>query len=169
MVKLEQVEALARLQCTQAEAAAVLKLTPAQFSEMLRDRAPVRNAWELGREMGKVSIRRLQFRHAQMPNGAGVTMTKHLAAHHLGEFDPAVSINNFNQINVLGQLLAEIDGKTRSIPPEAQHQMVDVTPASPNALPDKNPLGVEQDISAELDALRAGLNGKKNGSGNGHT
>jgi hypothetical protein len=167
MVKLDQVEALARIQCTQAEAAAVLKMTPQQFGEQLKRSPRVRAAWEMGRELGKVSIRRLQFRHAQMPNGAGVTMTKHLAAHHLGEFDPASTVNNFNQINVLGQLLAEIDGKTRSIPVEAQQQMVDVTPASPNALPDANPL--PQGISAELDALRAGLNGKKNGGGNGHT
>lgn len=166
-VDLEKVEALARINCTQSEAAAVLKLTPTQFGVMLKKR-PVQEAWARGRELMRVSVRRLQFRHAQMPNSAGVTMTKHLSAHLLGEFDPTMTINNNTQVNIVGQLLAEIDGTTRSLPSEQQRQAL--PPPAPNALPDQNPPAFGPggaDVMAELDALRQGLNGKKNGSNGG--
>jgi hypothetical protein len=44
-------------------------------------------AYELGKAGGRASLRRLQWRHAQMPNAAGVQMTIHLSKHWLGETD----------------------------------------------------------------------------------
>ena len=48
-----------------------------------------RAIWMQARNQFKLSIRRLQFRHAQMPNSAGVTMTIHMSKHQLGETEKA--------------------------------------------------------------------------------
>src|SRR5581483_6910787 len=49
-----------------------------------------RDIWVAGQLERKVSLRRLQWRHAQMPNSAGVTMTIHLSKHQLGETEKSL-------------------------------------------------------------------------------
>lgn len=48
-----------------------------------------RDEWVQGRSEFKLSLRRLQYRHARMPNSAGVTMTIHMSKHQLGETEKA--------------------------------------------------------------------------------
>lgn len=70
MVKISQIREMSRIQATEAEAASVLGVTLRTFREMLRVDVKAREAWESGRDEGKVSIRRKQFaladRHPQM-------------------------------------------------------------------------------------------------------
>lgn len=49
-----------------------------------------RAIWEAGRNDFKLGIRRLQLRHAKMPNSAGVQMTIHMSKHHLGESEKSL-------------------------------------------------------------------------------
>jgi hypothetical protein len=52
---------LSGLQCSEAEAAAALKVSLKTFKEMLRIDKRAREAWEQGRELGRVDLRRKQF------------------------------------------------------------------------------------------------------------
>jgi len=58
------------MQCTEAEAAAVLGIRASTFREMIRIDERARAAWEEGRQEGRVKIRKAQFalaeRHPQM-------------------------------------------------------------------------------------------------------
>ena len=64
MVKVSQIREMSRIQATVDEAASVLGVTVKAFREMLRIDVKAREAWEFGRNDGKVSIRRKQFRLA---------------------------------------------------------------------------------------------------------
>lgn len=84
-----KLEALAKLQCTHEEIAAVFECSKRTIIRKLKKDPELKAAYERGKQLGKVSLRRLQFRHANMANSAGVTMTIHLSKHHLGETDKA--------------------------------------------------------------------------------
>lgn len=79
---------LAQIQCTIVEAAAVLKVTKRTLLRRLEE-PKFKDAWEQGQAEGRASLRRLQWRHAKMPNSAGVSMTIHLSKHHLGQTEKA--------------------------------------------------------------------------------
>ena len=60
-------------------------------------------AWDQGVGEGKVSLRRLQWRHALREDSGGVSMTIHLSKHHLGErdrilFDFSEAIKHFEEL-----------------------------------------------------------------------
>jgi len=61
----KQIEGLARIQCTQPEAAAVLGVCVNTFRAFLDAHQKARNAWEHGKETGKASLRRNQFKMAE--------------------------------------------------------------------------------------------------------
>ena len=79
---------LAKIHATQEECAAVLNLSPRTIIKKLREE-PYKEIWERGRAMGRASLRRLQWAHAQLKNSAGVTMSIHLSKHWLGETEKA--------------------------------------------------------------------------------
>ena len=64
---LRMIRKLAEIQCTQQEAASVLGVHKDTFNDFLRSPTDKRaaDAWEMGREEGKVALRRLQWRTAQ--------------------------------------------------------------------------------------------------------
>lgn len=62
---LKQITGLARMQCTQREAAAVLGVHPDTFGRFLRREEKARAAWDDGLEVGKVSLRRYQYKMAE--------------------------------------------------------------------------------------------------------
>jgi hypothetical protein len=62
---LERIKLLAKIQCILDEAAAVLKVCPKTFDNYLRFNKKAREAWENGREEGKIELRRLQWRSAE--------------------------------------------------------------------------------------------------------
>lgn len=82
-----QVEMLAELQCTIEEAAAALKVSVAQFKKRLASDPRFKEIWERSPAIGRVSLRRLQLRHASGFGPHAVAMTIHLAKHWLGETD----------------------------------------------------------------------------------
>jgi len=64
-VRLRKIQKIAMLQCTQAEAAAFLDMPIDVFKRLLL-RPAVRNAWDRGKQLGKVGLRRIQWRHAKL-------------------------------------------------------------------------------------------------------
>lgn len=64
-VTVSAIRALSQLQVSEAEAAAALGISTKTFKEMIRVDVSARDAWEQGRELGKVSLRRAQFLMAQ--------------------------------------------------------------------------------------------------------
>ena len=77
---------LAEFQATEVEAAAFFEMSPRTMIRRLKEPA-LRDVWEQGKANGRVSLRRLQWRHAKLPNSAGVQMTIHLSKHYLGQTD----------------------------------------------------------------------------------
>lgn len=82
-IDLDLAEKLGRIQCTLAECSAVLDVpvstlsTHAEFSE----------AFKRGQQEGKISLRRLQFKHAE----TNPTMCIWLGKQYLGQVDTPVS------------------------------------------------------------------------------
>ncbi len=62
---LKEVQSLARLQCTQREAAAVLGVCENTFRYFLQSHEKAREAWDHGGETGKASLRRYQYKMAE--------------------------------------------------------------------------------------------------------
>lgn len=102
---LKQIEGLARIQCTQREAAAVLRVDRDTFGLFLRSNRKAQQAWDNGLESGKASLRRLQFKNAENGNP---TMQIWLGKQWLEQAD-----KNENTIDVgatLGGLLGKLTG-----------------------------------------------------------
>lgn len=64
-IRVSEIRRLSALQVSEAEAAAFLGIRLKAFKEMLRVDVAARDAWEQGRELGKVSLRRAQFNLAE--------------------------------------------------------------------------------------------------------
>lgn len=65
---LKQINGLARIQCTQREAAAVLGVHRDTFSAFLGTHEKALEAWESGLEQGRASLRRHQYKAAENGN-----------------------------------------------------------------------------------------------------
>src|SRR5688572_19840621 len=63
-IDLEQLEELASIQCTQGEAAAVLKVNRRTLERRLAEDPIAAEVWQRGRESGKQSLRRVQWKLA---------------------------------------------------------------------------------------------------------
>lgn len=83
-IDLELLEELAALQCTHAEIASVLKVGRSTLLERMKNEPEIRDAYERGRESGKVSLRRLQWNSAKQGN---VTMQIWLGKQYAGQSD----------------------------------------------------------------------------------
>lgn len=79
----KQIEGLARIQCTMKEAGAVLGVNEVTFSRFLQAHQKAMEAWENGKETGKASLRRNQFKMAEH----NPTMAIWLGKQCLGQFD----------------------------------------------------------------------------------
>ena len=103
-IDLRMLAQLATIGCTKEEAAAVIGCGPRTLMLRFKEEPECRDAWENGVLMGKVSLRRLQWRHANGAGSSAVNMTIHLSKHRLGETDKAaieMSGPNGNPINVV--------------------------------------------------------------------
>jgi len=78
------ISGLAKIQCTNAEAAAVLNVSRETFEQFLGRSKKAREAWQTGKEAGKASLRRMQFRAAEEGN---TTMLIWLGKQFLGQRD----------------------------------------------------------------------------------
>jgi uncharacterized protein YjhX (UPF0386 family) len=82
-IRTKDIEKVARLQCTPREAAAFLGIRLHQFKSLLAKDEGVQRAWERGQMMGRVSLRRKQFRLA----GSNASMAQFLGKQILGQRD----------------------------------------------------------------------------------
>lgn len=77
IIRVSEVRRLARLQCTVAEAAAQLGIRPKTFRQIVEKDERIAAAWEDGRQIGRMNIRRKQMRladyNAQMAIHLGKT------------------------------------------------------------------------------------------------
>ena len=83
-IDLKLVEDLARIQCTDAETAAVLGYSKDAWSRRLRREPELRLLVEKGRENGRSSLRRIQWKGAL---GGNTTMQIWLGKQYLGQRD----------------------------------------------------------------------------------
>jgi len=83
---------LCQLQCTEVELAAFFGCTKRTIIRKLKD-PKYRELFDLGKAKGRISLRRLQWRHAQQAGSAGVNMTIHLSKHWLKEYERTVAVS----------------------------------------------------------------------------
>lgn len=102
---LSQIEGLAHIQCTHAEAADVMGVARSTFTTFLTNNKKAAEAWERGLSKGKASLRRLQFKNAE--NGSA-TMQIWLGKQWLEQADQAV--NTIDVGATLGGLLGKLTG-----------------------------------------------------------
>jgi hypothetical protein len=81
---LATIEGLAKIQCTQGEAAAVLGCSRDTFHEFLKSDPDIRARWDNGLESGKASLRRNQFKLSEK----NAAMAIWLGKQYLGQRDP---------------------------------------------------------------------------------
>ena len=87
---LRQLAALAEIQCTQREAARVLGVSPRLLGQFLAEHADAREAWKRGKSLGRVSLRRLLWRQAQVDPA----QAQFLAKNWLDDGDDQEDTNN---------------------------------------------------------------------------
>jgi hypothetical protein len=94
-INVDELEKLARLQCTEAEVAAFFQCSERTVIRYLNNRKfpEYREAWERGRALGRMSLRRLQWQHANGKGASAVQMTIHLSKHWLGESERALAVD----------------------------------------------------------------------------
>jgi hypothetical protein len=78
------IEGLAKIQCTQGEAAAVLGVHRITFLTFLKRNAKARDRWDIGLESGKASLRRNQFKLSE----TNAAMAIWLGKQYLGQREP---------------------------------------------------------------------------------
>ena len=91
-IPIDQLEGLARMNCTMEEAAAFFRVSKRTMTRHMKKR-DVAEAWERGRQLGKLSLRRLQWQHASGTGSSAVQMVIHLSKHWLGETDRVEQTN----------------------------------------------------------------------------
>jgi hypothetical protein len=82
-----EVYQLARMGCTLADAAQFFGLKLSRLNHYLDRDDNLRLAWERGAAQKKISLRRLQWAHAERPGAPGVAMTIHMSKHQLDEVE----------------------------------------------------------------------------------
>ena len=93
------VEKLANIQCTQDEIASFIGVS----TRTLQRDEKFMELFNKGRENGKMSLRRIQWKHAEK----SVPMAIWLGKQYLGQRDN-IEVNNNNEMNKLDELLKEI-------------------------------------------------------------
>ena len=95
----ETVEKLANIQCTQEEIASFLGIST---RTLLRDEK-FKEIFARGRENGKMSLRRIQWKHAEK----SATMAIWLGKQYLGQKDN-IEVANTDELNKVKELLTKI-------------------------------------------------------------
>lgn len=80
---LKRIRALGNIQCTQLEAAGVMHVCEKTFCVFLQENEKAKEAWIMGREEGKASLRRIQWKQAEK----SATMAIWLGKQWLGQKD----------------------------------------------------------------------------------
>lgn len=115
------IEGCGQIHCTQAEVAAVLKVDEDTLVSFFRRVPEAREAYERGKETGKASLRRHQFKLAEK----NATMAIFLGMNILDQQDKRnLSGKVQHEHTIMDDLLNEIDAVQR----QREAQMIDVTP-----------------------------------------
>lgn len=77
-IQLDELTRLAALHCTEKEAAAFVGCSKKKFQEILETMPDVKEAWERGRQSGKISLRRKQFRLASTNAAMAIFLGKQM-------------------------------------------------------------------------------------------
>lgn len=103
---MKALKGLGRIQATTKESAAVLGVSEPTFIAFLKRFPGARDVYEMGKEEGKVSLRRLQFRLAER----NAAMAIFLGKNHLGQRDDqaAVAVQVNVQVNNARDKLAHL-------------------------------------------------------------
>jgi hypothetical protein len=120
-----------QIQCTNQEAATLLKVSRETFEQFLGKYKEANEAWKSGQDEGKVSLRRTQLRMAQTSYAMAIFLGKNI----LGQRDNfAVEHGGTVQHNIsveLQHVLQDYDGQTRSLPGHAINaRAIDLLPGS---------------------------------------
>lgn len=83
----DMLEKLAAMQCTEAEAASVLKVAQSTLSTRMKTDKVLADAWESGRAYGRASLRRRQYEIAMSDSRAATTMCIWLGKQWLAQAD----------------------------------------------------------------------------------
>lgn len=83
IIRIEDIERLSALQCSEREAAGFFGISLKAFKKLIDEDTDVRDAWENGRESGKVALRRKQYKLAS----TSASMAIHLGKSWLGQKD----------------------------------------------------------------------------------
>ena len=124
---LRQLTALAQLQCTQKEAARVLRVSHRLLVQFLAEQPEARAAWDRGRALGHVSLRRLLWQQAQHNSAQARFLGKHWLGmdgkpdHHTTEDAPPVLSDEGNTARI-HELLAEARRRSN---PATDHERPD--------------------------------------------
>lgn len=122
----KQIEGLARIQCTLKEAGAVLGVCENTLRYFLSAHEKANAAWEHGKETGKASLRRSQFKMAEH----NPTMAIWLGKQCLDQTDKSESYvksdnrhhHSAEPLSPLARHLAEVIGERAEEPPEGPLQ-----------------------------------------------
>jgi hypothetical protein len=108
---LAQVQALGKIQCTMKEAAAVLGVTEKTFIEFLQRFKKANEAFVAGKEAGRASLRRQQWKLAESGHA---TMQIWLGKQYLGQADKN-AVEYSADADFLEVVRAISSGKVRSL------------------------------------------------------
>ena len=87
-----QIAALAQIQCTQREAAAVLGVAHTTFENFLANNADAKAAWQDGKQTGRASLRRLLWKQAQTDEGQARFLAKDKRWLQMEDSTPVVNL-----------------------------------------------------------------------------
>jgi hypothetical protein len=142
-IDLGQMRGLARIQCTLDEIAAVFDLTPRAVQLRIAADPALKAAYEQGKATGRVSLRRLQWRHAEGTGPAAVQMTIHLSKHILGETDRAaleVSARIEGEIEVRSNARERIDRKLATLSERIARRVAGLAETTGAGVPAETPV-----------------------------
>lgn len=87
-----QIAALAQIQCTQKEAAAVLNVSHSTFENFLAQNEDAKAAWLDGKQTGRASLRRLLWKQAQTDEGQARFLAKDKRWLQMEDNSPTVNL-----------------------------------------------------------------------------
>jgi hypothetical protein len=96
---LDKIQAVARLQCTQKEAAGVLGCSASTLEQFIQANPAAREAWWTGRQEGRYSLRRLLWKQAESDSKVAMFLAKD--TRWLGMQEKAAQVTNIDNRQII--------------------------------------------------------------------
>lgn len=128
---LKIVRGLARIQCTKGEAASVFGVNETTFGRYLAREPSAAEAWEAGRELGKMTLRRYQFDLAR----TNVAMAIWLGKNYLDQKDERFWKGSLATLDLTKLTDGELDTLGRLLEAAGVGELADLTGASARGAP----------------------------------